>query len=149
MSKVEAIQEKVRPVYIGRRFVGEIPETEWFFIIAEVGSNRRLWEAQARNLLRVAARVFGFGFIGVPLGLFWTAVLLGWLGKPVFFPGAGEHVGALLAHPDLAVAGVALAVAAMSAIGIKLGFVNYFAKARSALVKERLGLEEPGQATVR
>lgn len=149
MSNVEAIQEKMRPVYIGRRFVGEIPEAEWLFIVAEVGSNRRLWEAQARNGLRVMARVFGFGFIGVPLGLFWTAVLLGWLGKPVFFPGAGEHVGALLGHPDLAVAGVALAVAAMSAIGIKLGFVNYFAKARSALVKERLGLEEPGQATVR
>ena len=149
MSKVDAIQEKMRPVYIGRRFVGEIPEAEWLFIVAEVSSNRSLWKAQARNLLRVAARVFGFGFIGVPLGLFWTAVLLGWLGKPVFFPGAGEHVGALLAHPDLAVAGVALAVAAMSAIGIKLGFVNYFAKARSALVKERLGLDEPGLCTVR
>ena len=149
MADVEAIQEKMRPVYLGGRMVGAIPESEWLFIVAEVSSNRRLWEAQARNALRVVARVFGFAFIGVPLGLFWTAVLLGWLGKPVFFPGAGEHVGALLAHPDLAVAGIALAVAAMSAIGIKLGFVNYFAKARSALVKERLGLEEPGQATVR
>ena len=149
MSNVEAIQVKMRPVYIGHRLVGEIPETEWLYIVAEVSVNRRLWEAQAKNVLRVIARVFGFAFIGVPLGLFWTAVLLGWLGKPVFFPGAGEHIGVLLSHPDLATAGVALAVAAMSAIGIKLGFVNYFAKARSALVKERLGLEEPGQATVR
>jgi hypothetical protein len=149
MADVEAVREKMRPVYIGRRLVGEMPEAEWLFIVAEVSSNRRLWEAQVKNLLRVAVRTLGFAFIGVPLGLFWTAVLLGWLGKPVFFPGAGEHIGALLGHPDLAIAGVALAVAAMSALGIKLGFVDYFAKARSALVKERLGLDQPGQATVR
>jgi hypothetical protein len=149
MSNVDVMQGKMRPVYIGRRLMGEIPESEWLFIVAEVSSNRRLWEAQVKNALRVVVRVFGFAFIGVPLGLFWTAVLLGWLGKPVFFPGAGEHIGALLGHPDLALAGVALAVAAMSAIGIKLGFVNYFAKARSALVKERLGIDEPGECSVR
>jgi hypothetical protein len=139
----------MRPVYLDGRLVGGIPQEEWQFIVAEVSTNRRIWAAQVKNAIRVAARVFGFGFICVPLGIFWAAVLLGWLGKPVFFPGSGEHIGALLSHPDLALAGIALAVGAMSALGIKLGFVNYFAKARSALVKDRIGLDEPGHCTVR
>jgi hypothetical protein len=149
MSEVEAIQEKMRPVYIGRRFVGEIPESEWLFIEDEVRANRRIWQAQALNVVRVVARALGFGFISVPLGVFWTAVALGWLGKPVFFPGPGQHIGALLSQPALVAAGVALAVAAMLSIGLKLGYVNFFAKAQSALVKEHLGLDEPGDCVVR
>lgn len=149
MSEVETVEERMRPVFIGGRPAGEIPESEWNFIVAQVDSNRRIWRAQALNLLRVVARVLGFGFVSVPLGVFWTATVLGWLGKPVFFPGPGEHVGALLSHPEIVAAGVALAVAAMRAIGIKLGYVNYFAKARGVLVKEHLGLDEPGPCSVR
>ena len=149
MSELEAVQEKTRPVYIGSRFVGEISEQDWFTIVTSVRSNRLLWQAQMHNVLRVASRSLGFGFISVPLGVFWTAVVLGWLGKPVDFPHQGQHIGELLSHPRVVVAGVTLAVAAMLAIGLELGFVNYFAKARSALVKERLGLDEPGQCRVR
>ena len=149
MSEVHAVHERMRPVYIGRRFVGEISDDDWIFILAEVNTNTRLWEAQSRNLVRVAARVLGFGFISVPLGVFWTAVVFGWLGKPVAFPGPGQHIGELLSHPDMVAAGVALAVGSMLALGLKLGYVNFFAKARSALVKERLGLEEPGDCVVR
>ncbi|HEV7165688.1 MAG: hypothetical protein ACHQAZ_07660 [Gammaproteobacteria bacterium] len=151
MSDVEAIQsqDRMRPVYIGGRFMGEIAESEWHFIVDGVRSNRRIWQAQAMNVLRVASRTLGFGFISVPLGIFWTAATLGWLGKPVAFPGPGEHIGALLGHPDIVAAGIALAVAAMLAIGLKLGFVNYFAKAQSALVKAHLGLDEPGECSVR
>jgi hypothetical protein len=149
MSDVEVMQERMRRVYIGRRFVGEISESDWFFIVDEVRSNRLIWQAQALNVLRVLARALGFGFIIMPLGVFWTAVTLGWLGKPVFFPGPGSHIGALLNQPAIAVAAVALGVGAMLAIGIKLGYVNFFAKAQSALLKERLGLDEPGQCSVR
>ncbi len=149
MSEVQVANERMHPVYIGRRFVGEISDEDWIFILAEVNTNSRLWEAQLHNLVRVAARVLGFGFISVPLGVFWTAVVFGWLGKPVAFPGPGQHIGELMGHPELVAAGVALAVGAMLALGLKLGYVNFFAKARSALVKERLGLDEPGDCTVR
>jgi len=149
MSDVNAVSDRLRPVYIGRRFVGEIPESHWLFIMAEVGANRAIWRAQAWNTLRVVARALGFGFISVPLGVFWTAAAFGWLGKPVAFPGPGQHIGALLSNPYLVAAGVALAVAAMLSIGLKLGYVNFFARARSALVKEHLGLDEPGQCSVR
>jgi len=145
MSDVETIGARMRPVYIGRRLVGEIPENEWLFILHEVGENHELWRAQVKNLLRVAARILGLGFISVPLGIFWTAVILRWLGKPVAFEG---HVGALLSHPELVVAGVALAVGAMRALGIKLGYVNYFAKARSALLKDHLEIDVPGECRV-
>lgn len=149
MAQVEAVQERVCHVYIARRFVGEIPEGDWHFIVDEVSANRRIWQAQALNTLRVAARIAGFGFISVPLGVFWTAVTLGWLGKPVFFPGPGQHIGVLLSEPRMVAAGVALAVASMLALGLKPGYVNFFAKARSALLKERLGLDEPGDCSVR
>lgn len=149
MSEVETMQDRMRPVYIDGRFVGEIPENDWHFIVGEVRSNRRIWAAQARNALRVIARAIGFGFISVPLGVFWTAVTFGWLGKPVAFPGPGEHIGTLLGHPDMVAAGIALAVAAMLALGLRPGYINYFARAQSALVKERLGLDQPGQCKVR
>ena len=149
MSDVEVIQERMRRVYIGRRFVGEIPESDWFFIVDVVRANKLIWRAQALNVLRVAARALGFGFVSMPLGVFWTAAALGWLGKPVFFPGPGAHIGALLNQPAIAVAAVALGVGAMLLIGIKLGYVNFFAKAQSALLKERLGLDEPGDCSVR
>ena len=145
MAEVQAVHGKMHAVYIGRRFVGEISEEDWTFILAEVNTNSRLWEAQARNLVRVVSRIVGFAFISVPLGVFWTAVTLGWLGKPIAL---GTHVGALLAEPRLVVAGIALAVGSMLALGLKLGYVNFFAKARSALVKERLGIEEPGDCRV-
>lgn len=149
MFEVDTIQDKMRPVYIGRRLVGEISAHDWTIIVTDVRANRLIWQAQARNTIRVLSRALGFGFISVPLGVFWTAVTLGWLGRPVDFPQPGQHIGALLHHPHIVAAGVALAVAAMLAIGLRLGFVNYFAKARSALVKERLGLDEPGQCKVR
>ena len=145
MAEVQAVHGKMHAVYIGRRFVGEISEEDWTFILAEVNTNSRLWEAQAWNLVRVVSRTVGFAFISVPLGVFWTAVTLGWLGKPIAL---GTHVGALLAEPRLVVAGIALAVGSMLALGLKLGYVNFFAKARSALVKERLGIEEPGDCRV-
>lgn len=149
MAEVEAVKERMCPVYIGRHQVGQIPESEWLFIVAEVRANPAIWKAQARNILRTVSRTLGLAFISVPLGVFWTAVALGWLGKPVFFPGPGEHIGALLSHPEIVAAGVALSVAAMLSIGIKLGYVNFFAKAHSALLKEHLGLDEPGDCTVR
>lgn len=149
MSDVETIHERMRQVYIGGRFVGEIAESEWHSIVDGVRANRRIWQAQAMNLVRVLARILGFGFISVPLGVFWTAAVFGWLGKPVSFPGPSEHIGALLSHPDIAAAGIALAVAAMLSIGLKLGYINYFARAQSALLKAHLGLDEPGQCNVR
>ena len=149
MSEVHAIHEKLLPVYIGGRFVGEIPEGEWLSIVDEVRANRRIWAAQARNVLRVILRALGFGFVSLPLGIFWAAVTLGWLGKPVVFPGPGAHIGALLNQPAIAAAGIALAVAAMLALGLKVGYVNFFAKAQSALVKAHLGLDEPGDCVVR
>lgn len=149
MSDVEAVQERIRSVYIGRRFVGEIPEQEWLAIVAEVASNRRIWEAQANNVLRVVMRSLGFAFISVPLGMFWAAIISGWLGRPVAWPGSGSHVGALMTRPDLLITGITLAVAGMVAIGLRLGYVNFFARARSALVKERLEIDTPGQCAVR
>lgn len=149
MAKAQTIPGRMRSVYIGRRLVGELSEDEWLFIVDEVHANRRIWIAQAKNALRCLARALGFGFIGVPLGVFWTAVLLKWLGKPIAFPGPGEHIGTLLGHPEMLLGGIALAVGAMSAIGIRLGYVNYFARARSAFLKERLEIDEPGQCDVR
>ena len=149
MAEVQAVHGRMHAVYIGRRFVGEISEEDWTFILAEVNANSRLWEAQIWNLVRVVFRALGFGFISAPLGVFWTAAVLGWMGKPVFFPGPGEHIGALLSNPYLAAAGIALALAAMLSIGLKLGYVNFFAKARSALLKERLGIDVPGDCVVR
>ena len=49
MAQVETVQERMRPVYIARRFVGEIPESDWHFIVDEVHANRRIWQAQALN----------------------------------------------------------------------------------------------------
>lgn len=148
MTEAQALKARMRPVYIGRRLVGEIPENEWLFILHEVGENRELWRAQVKNLFRVAARILGLGFISMPLGIFWTAAILGWLGKPVAIGGAEGRVGALLDQPLLVIAGVALAVGAMRALGIKLGYVNYFAKARSVLLKDRLEIDVPGQCRV-
>jgi hypothetical protein len=149
MIDMDAAQERMVPVFMNRRAIGEIPEAEWLALSAYVSTNGVIWEAQLRNVLRVAARLIGFGFISVPLGVFWTAVMLGWIGKPVEMGGPGWHVGMLLSHPQLVAAGVALAVGSMMALGLKLGFVNYFAKARSALLKEHLGIDEPGQCSVR
>ncbi len=149
MAKAATVPERMHPVYVGRRQVGEIQESEWLFIVAHVHASPEVWHAQALNVLRVVARALGFGFISVPLGVFWTAAVLGWLGKPVFFPGPGAHIGALFSQPAIVIAGIALAVGVMLALGLKLGYVNYFAKARSALLKEHLGLEEPGQCSVR
>jgi len=149
MSEVETIQERMRPVFIGRHIVGEISEEDWAVIVADVRSNRLLWQAQVRNMVRVLSRALGFGFISVPLGVFWTAVTLGWLGKPVDFPQPGQHIGELLRHPNIVAPGIVLAIAAMLAIGLRLGYVDYFAKARSALVKERLGIDIPGMCKVR
>jgi|GEM_PF-3605901 len=146
MSQEIIIQPGMNGVYLRGRFVGEIPERRWLEIKIAVRSDRRLWRAQGRILLRTVSRTLGFAFICVPLGLFWTVVFLGWLGHPVPL---GAHAGELLNHPALTLSGVVLAIAAMNAIGIKLGFVNYFAKARSALVKEYLELDEVGDVTVR
>jgi hypothetical protein len=145
---MEVAQERMRPVYLDRRWVAEIPEDEWSFITGHVSTNGAIWEAQLKNVLRMAARLVGFGFISVPLGVFWTAVMLGWMGKPIAIGGPDWHVGMLLSHPDLVAAGIALAVGSMMALGLKLGYVNYFAKARSALLKEHLGLDEPGHYSV-
>jgi hypothetical protein len=149
MSNMEVTQERMRPVYLERRWVAEIQEDEWRFIVSYVSTNGAIWEAQLKNVVRVLARLAGFGFISVPLGVFWTAAMLGWLGKPITVGGFEGHVGALLSQPSLLAAAVALGVGAMLALGLKLGYVNYFAKARSALVKEHLGIQEPGQCSVR
>jgi hypothetical protein len=149
MIDMDAAQERMVPVFMNRRAVGEIPEAEWLALSSYVSTNGVIWEAQLRNVLRVVARLVGFGFISVPLGVFWTAVMLGWIGKPIEVGGPGWHVGELLSHPQLVAAGIALAVGSMMALGLKLGFVNYFAKARSALLKEHLGIDEPGQCSVR
>lgn len=147
MSQLESLHERMRPVYLNGRFAGEITESEWRFIVAHVAGDRRLWEAQVKNVLRVIARAAGFGFISMPIGLFWTAAMLGWIGKPVTIGGIHAQVGGLLAYPQLVAAGVALAFGSMLAIGLKLGYVNFFAKARSALLKEHLGIDEPGHCT--
>jgi len=149
MSEREAVQERMLSVYQGRRHVGEIPEREWLFIVSHVQADGAIWEAQIKNLLRVAFRLAGFGFISVPIGVFWTAAMLGWMGKPVTIGGLQGHVGALLGEPALMAAAVALGVGSMLALGLKLGFVNYFAKARSALLKDHLGIDEPGDCSVR
>ena len=140
------IKPGMHGVYLRGHYVGEIPEREWLEIKIAVRGNRGLWRAQGRNLLRTLSRTLGFAFISVPLGLFWSAVFLGWLGRPV---ACGTHVGELLNHPMLVLPGIVLAWAAMNAIGIRLGFVDYFAKARSALVKEYLELEDVGDVAVR
>jgi hypothetical protein len=149
MIDMDAAEERMLPVYQNRRVVGEIPEAEWMALSSYVSTNGVIWEAQMKNLLRVAARLVGFGFISVPLGVFWTAVMLGWVGKPIEIGGPGWHVGMLLSHPQLVAAGIALAVGSMMALGLKLGYVNYFAKARSALLREHLNIDEPGQCGVR
>lgn len=150
MTEMDAIQDKMRPVYIEGKLAGEIPEGEWEYIVAQVSTDRRLWEAQVKNLLRVAARVAGFFFLGVPIGLYWTAAMLAWLGKPIAIGGIQGHVGALLDQPALVAAGLALAVGAMMALGLRLGYVNFFARARSAWVKAYLDLQDqPGHCTVR
>jgi hypothetical protein len=149
MSDMEAIQERMHPVYLERRWVAEIAEDEWHFIVSYVSTNGAIWEAQMKNALRVVARLIGFGFISVPVGVFWTAAMLGWIGKPISVGGIQGHVGALLSQPALMTAAVALGVGSMLALGLKLGYVNYFAKARSALLKEHLGIDEPGQCSVR
>lgn len=148
MADTDITHDKLLPVHIAGRFVGDIPESEWNFIVAEVHANPRLWKAQFWNTLRVAARVLGFGFISVPLGVFWVGVVFGWLGRPINIPGPGAHVGALLNNPAIAAAAVALAVGALLASGLKLGYVNFFARARSALLKEHLGIDDPGQCSV-
>ncbi|HSN18498.1 MAG TPA: hypothetical protein VLV87_09860 [Gammaproteobacteria bacterium] len=149
MIDLETTEETMRPVFIGRHYVGEIAEREWLFIISHVQADGAIWEAQLKNLVRVVARLMGFGFLSVPIGIFWTAAMLGWIGKPVTVGGFQGHVGALLEQPALLAAAVALGVGSMMALGLKLGYVNYFAKARSALLKDRLEIEEPGQCTVR
>lgn len=149
MIDMDATEERMLPVYLNRRVVGEIPEAEWMTISSYVSTNGVIWEAQLKNLLRVVARLAGFGFMSVPLGVFWTAVMLSWIGKPVMIGGPDWHVGMLLSHPQLVAAGIALAVGSMMALGLKLGYVNYFAKARSALLKEHLSIDEPGQLRVR
>jgi len=147
---MEAIDDaRMHRVYIGRRLMGEISETEWRAIVSYVGMNGLIWHAQMMNLLRVALRLAGFGFISVPIGVFWTAAMLGWVGKPVTVGGIEGHVGALLANPSLMAAAIALGVGSMLAIGLKLGYINYFEKARNALLKERLEITEPGNCTVR
>lgn len=149
MARLETLHERMRAVYIDGRFVAEIPQSEWLYILAHVDRSQELWRAQVRNLLRVGARVLGFGFISVPLGVFWTAAVLGWLGKPIAIGGTTGQVGALLSRPELVAAGVAMAVGAMLALGFRLGYVNFFAKARSALLKAHLELDEPGECSVR
>jgi hypothetical protein len=149
MARLETLHERMRAVYIGGRFVSEIPQSEWLYILAQVDRNQELWHAQLRNLLRVGARVLGFAFISVPLGVFWTAAVLGWLGKPIALGGPEAHVGALLARPELVAAGVAMAVGSMLALGFRLGYVNFFSKARSALLKAHLDLDEPGDCSLR
>jgi hypothetical protein len=149
MLDKEAIGERILPVYQGRRHVGEIPEREWLFIVSHVQADGVIWEAQIKNLLRVAFRLAGFGFISVPIGVFWTAAMLGWMGKPITIGGMQGHVGALLGEPALMAAAVALGVGSMLALGLKLGYVNYFAKARSALLKDHLDIAEPGDCSVR
>ncbi len=150
MPQMEAIDDaRMHRVYIGRRLMGEISETEWRAIVSYVGMNGLIWHAQMMNLLRVALRLAGFGFISVPIGVFWTAAMLGWVGKPVTVGGIEGHVGALLANPSLMAAAIALGVGSMLAIGLKLGYINYFEKARNALLKERLEITEPGNCTVR
>lgn len=147
MAELEAVQEdKMMTVYIGRRQVGEIPERVWLHIVDNVRQNRIIWEAQVKNMFRVIGRVFGFTFICIPLGMFWSAVILAWLGKPIPF---GGHVGAIVEQPQVVLAGTLMAVTAMLALGIKPGYVNYFAKAQSALLKAHLDIEEPGDCTVR
>jgi hypothetical protein len=149
MARLETLHERMRAVYIGRRFMGEIPEAEWNTIVAYVSTNGAIWEAQVKNLFRVAARLLGFGFISLPIGVFWTAAMLGWLGKPITIGGIEGHVGGLLNQPAILAAAVAMGVGSMLAIGLKLGYVNYFAKARSALLKERLDVTEPGECSIR
>jgi hypothetical protein len=149
MMELDTAEERMRPVFMGRRYVGEIPEREWLFIVSHVQADGALWEAQLKNLLRVVARLLGFGFLSVPIGIFWTAAMLGWIGKPVTVGGFEGHVGGLLSQPALLTAAVALGVGSMMALGLKLGYVNYFAKARSALLKDRLEIQEPGQCSVR
>ena len=149
MMNMDAAEERMLPVYMNGRVVAEIPETEWQAITGYVGTNGVIWEAQLKNALRVAGRLVGFGFISVPVGVFWTAAMLGWVGKPIEVGGLEHHVGALLSQPALLAAAVALGVGSMLLLGLRLGFVNYFAKARSALLKERLGIDEPGHCRVR
>lgn len=149
MINMDAAEERMLPVYMNGRVVAEVPEAQWRTIVVYVSTNGVIWEAQLKNALRVIARLIGFGFISVPVGVFWTAAMLGWIGKPIEVGGLEHHVGALLNQPALLAAAVALGVGSMLALGLKLGFVNYFAKARSALLKEHLGIEEPGQCSVR
>lgn len=150
MSEAQAIEERLCRVYIGSRLVGEIPEAEWHAIRNYVSMNGLIWHAQMMNLLRVGARIVGFGFISVPIGVFWTAAILGWMGKPITVGGIQGHVGALLDQPPLLAAAIAMGVGAMLAIGMKVGYVNYFAKARTALLKERLEITDiPGKCSVR
>lgn len=149
MIDMDAAEERMLPVYMNGRVMAEIPEAEWQAIAAYVSTNGVIWEAQLRNVLRVAGRVVGFGFISVPVGVFWTAAMLGWMGKPIEVGGIQHHVGALLDQPALMAAAVALGVGSMLLLGLKLGYVNYFAKARSALLKEHLGIDEPGHCRVR
>lgn len=150
MSQAQVIEDRLCRVYIGHRLVGEISEAEWRAINNYVSMNGLIWHAQMMNLLRVVARVAGFGFISVPIGVFWTAAMLGWMGKPIEVGGFEHHVGGLLSQPELLAAALAMGVGAMLAIGMKLGYVNYFAKARNALLKERLEIMDiPGKCTVR
>jgi hypothetical protein len=149
MIDMDAAEERMLPVYLNGRVMAEIPAAEWQAITAYVSTNGVIWEAQVKNALRIVGRLVGFGFISVPVGVFWTAAMLGWMGKPIEVGGLEHHVGALLGQPALMAAAVALGVGSMLLLGLRLGYVNYFAKARSALLKEHLGIDEPGHCSVR
>lgn len=146
MVEVYTVREKMRSVYLHGQFVGEIPEETWQRIVAQVWANPQIWRAQRRNLVRTLSRALGFGFISVPLGVFWSGFILALFGHPIPL---GGHVGELLTHPSLVLPGIVLAIAAMSALGLRLGFVNFFAKARGALVKAHLDIDDLGDVSIR
>lgn len=148
MAQLETLHERMRAVYLDNQFVGEMLESEWLAIVAQVDADKRLWQAQVKNLLRVALRTFGLAFISVPMGAFWSVAILGWIGKPIVI-GAGWHLGQVLQYPAIVIASIAFSVAVMRAIGLKLGYVNFFARARSAIIKAHLEIEEPGDCEVR
>ncbi|WP_286788900.1 MULTISPECIES: hypothetical protein [unclassified Pseudomonas] len=140
-----ASRELIWTVLINGVRVGRIEDSRYQWLIQQSRRDRRLYLAQAVEILKYALRMFTLFVMAVPLFAFWALLGLGLLAPDDFQLLISRGLPALVASPLTSVVMLAVGLSCGIATLLRGGVRNVFNDRRDELLRRYLKVAIPGE----
>lgn len=140
-----ASRELIWTVLVNGVRVGRIEDSRYQWLIQQSRRDRRLYLAQAVEVLKYTLRMFTLFFRAVPLFAFWALLSLGLLAPDDFQLLISRGLPALLSSPLTSVVMVAVGLSCGIATLLRGGVRNVFNDRRDELLRRYLKVAIPGE----